>query len=450
LWSATDRLTGYALDRGRDGSADVTAAYCYDASGQRTRSVVTSAGVVTTSTYVWEGTSLARLQSTTAGQTTTLAYLMDESGDPMAVSVSLPGTDTVYTLPVWTDAHGDVVKVCDMAGAQIALWTYDPYGRPLGAVVSGTALVPLSVAQSVAALQPLRYAGYVFDAESGLYYCSQRYFDPATAQFISRDAIGADAQESAYQYCGGDPVGKTDKTGMIGDYSGTGKVTVLDQVAHAYVHHKTKTRAQRKAKAAMLDTNPNKQGAVTKAYNSDSESASRAHIVRGPVAAAAVEKANSGLSVGGGIEVGAAALYGGSVSRGIAFDGSRFQDYSTGGGGVQLGPIKTNAGAGASATFDATFSNAPSVKDWEGTTTHCGGTVGMGFAVGLDIGWDSSGHFYFTLKLGVGFGDEAHFSGQSTALIEPTQRNISVRTPAPASASSFNPQWPGSLPSVEY
>jgi RHS repeat-associated protein len=250
-WSGADRLTGYTLDRGRDGSVDVTATYFYDASGQRTSSVVASAGVVTTSTYVWEGISLARLCSTTAGQTTTLSYVMDEAGDPMALSVSLPGTTTVYTLPVWTDGHGDVVKVCDMNGITVARWTYDPYGRPLGATIASTTLVPYTVAQAVAALQPLRYAGYVWDSESGLYYCSQRYFDPQSAQFISRDAIGADAQESAYQYCGGDPVGKTDKTGMIGDWSGTGRVSVLDQVVHNYVHAKTKTKAQRDAKAAF-------------------------------------------------------------------------------------------------------------------------------------------------------------------------------------------------------
>jgi RHS repeat-associated protein len=59
----------------------------------------------------------------------------------------------------------------------------------------------------------LRYAGYAFDAESGMYYCSARHYDPETMQFISKDPAKDDGEESAYQYCGGDPVEKTDSTG---------------------------------------------------------------------------------------------------------------------------------------------------------------------------------------------------------------------------------------------
>jgi hypothetical protein len=46
-------------------------------------------------------------------------------------------------------------------------------------------------------------------------HLSQRYYDPATASFITKDPAKADAEESAYQYCGGDPVGKTDPSGMV-------------------------------------------------------------------------------------------------------------------------------------------------------------------------------------------------------------------------------------------
>ncbi|MDP2181296.1 MAG: RHS repeat-associated core domain-containing protein [Actinomycetota bacterium] len=61
--------------------------------------------------------------------------------------------------------------------------------------------------------QPLRYASYAFDEHSGLYYLSQRYYDPATMQFISKDPARADREESAYQYCAGEPVGKVDPSG---------------------------------------------------------------------------------------------------------------------------------------------------------------------------------------------------------------------------------------------
>ncbi len=38
---------------------------------------------------------------------------------------------------------------------------------------------------NVASRQALRYASYAYDSESGLYYCSARYYDPATRQFTS-------------------------------------------------------------------------------------------------------------------------------------------------------------------------------------------------------------------------------------------------------------------------
>ena len=39
--------------------------------------------------------------------------------------------------------------------------------------------------------------------------------DPATASFITKDPAKADGEESAYQYCGGDPVGKVDPSGEV-------------------------------------------------------------------------------------------------------------------------------------------------------------------------------------------------------------------------------------------
>lgn len=59
----------------------------------------------------------------------------------------------------------------------------------------------------------LRYAGCCYDEPSGLYYLSQRYYDPQTMCFLSKDPARADGEQSAYQYCGGDPVGKVDPSG---------------------------------------------------------------------------------------------------------------------------------------------------------------------------------------------------------------------------------------------
>lgn len=213
-WSDGDRLTAYTLDRAPLGSIDVNASFTYDASGQRTGSVVTSGGVLTTTSYIYEGLQLARLTSTTGGVTTTISYVFDEQGAVQALSLKASDMTASYTLPIFTTDRGDVAHVADYDRTPVAAWTYDPFGRVLGSTVRSAPTVPLAVAQRIADLQPLRFAGYAYDTFSGLYYCSQRYFDPATAQFISRDPALSDAEESSYQYCGGDPVGKTDPSGL--------------------------------------------------------------------------------------------------------------------------------------------------------------------------------------------------------------------------------------------
>jgi hypothetical protein len=51
------------------------------------------------------------------------------------------------------------------------------------------------------------------DPETGLIYLRARYYDPATAQFLSRDPAVALTQ-SAYGYVDGNPLNSTDPTGM--------------------------------------------------------------------------------------------------------------------------------------------------------------------------------------------------------------------------------------------
>ena len=38
-------------------------------------------------------------------------------------------------------------------------------------------------------LNPIRYRGYYYDTETGLYYLRARYYDPETGRFISQDDV---------------------------------------------------------------------------------------------------------------------------------------------------------------------------------------------------------------------------------------------------------------------
>ena len=279
---------------------------------------------------------------TTAGQTTTTTYLYGETGHPVAMAVSVPGTSTVFTLPIFTDVRGSVMKVGGRSG--LLTYTYDPYGQPLASMVSSAPGLPPEIVQAIAAAQPLRYAGYVLDAESGLYYCSQRYYDPVTAQFISRDAIGADAQESAYQYCGGDPIGKTDPSGMRAIWSETGGTT-FDAVANDYAHAKA---AKRKALLARVRREEQKERDRQRARDRARAAAKKAANDREIAALrreAAKQQEIANLALGGAILVIAV----GAAILGPEILGLIPEIAAAGGGGVLVVEELTEKGGDAAA-----------------------------------------------------------------------------------------------------
>ena len=51
----------------------------------------------------------------------------------------------------------------------------------------------------MAETNPLRYRGYYYDTETGLYYLMSRYYDPAVCRFINADnaAVLAASPEKA-------------------------------------------------------------------------------------------------------------------------------------------------------------------------------------------------------------------------------------------------------------
>ena len=126
-----------------------------------------------------------------------------------------------------TTDRGDVVELLDAAGNPFAAYRYDAWGNPQGSGNVGTGiwsqattLISSSISTDIANRQVLRYAGYTYDSESGLYYVSARSYDPKTRQFLSKDLSRNDGEESAYQYCAGNPVAQVDPTGyMVAEYN---------------------------------------------------------------------------------------------------------------------------------------------------------------------------------------------------------------------------------------
>lgn len=99
------------------------------------------------------------------------------------------------------DQAGSTRLLTGAAGAELARYRYSPFGE----------LVPDGPAQ--APLTPLLFAGQYVDLESGLQYLRARYYDPATAQFLSRDPLAGNTRQP-YLYVNGDPLNRRDPTGL--------------------------------------------------------------------------------------------------------------------------------------------------------------------------------------------------------------------------------------------
>ena len=182
---------GRSLATATDGTTNIS--YAYDANGLRTSKVVN--GV--THNYLYASGQLMR--ETYGGNTLDSFY--DANGYPYALKLN--GTTYYYI----TNLQGDVMYLIDTNENTVASYEYDPYGN----IVSATG--------TMAQINPLRYRGYYYDAETGLYYLQSRYYSPSMGRFINADAYIATGQgtvgNNMFAYCLNNPVNMVD---FAGDY----------------------------------------------------------------------------------------------------------------------------------------------------------------------------------------------------------------------------------------
>ena len=173
-------------------------AYGYNADGKRISKTVNG----TTYNYAYLGDALTDL----SWGSNRMHFTYDSTGP---ASVTYNGNRYFYL----KNAQGDVTGLVNASGTQVVSYTYDPWGAPMS--TDGT------MAATLGAANPLRYRGYVYDTETGLYYLSSRYYNPVWGRFINADTAAvvaaspnkANWDKNLFAYCDNNPISRKDDGG---------------------------------------------------------------------------------------------------------------------------------------------------------------------------------------------------------------------------------------------
>ncbi len=200
--TGTEKLTIYLYDNYNRllklKSGNSTTIYDYNAQGYRVEKKVNNKAT----RYLYEYDKVVLETDDSNNQTAYQVYgtnLLYRSVSGEADS----GTQSYYYL---YNAHGDVTSLLDMSGNIAVCYDYDAFGNIIG--------------QTGTADNPIRYAGYQYDEESGLYYLNARYYDSLTARFITEDDPKYSKKNDPlslnfYTYCSNNPIKYTDPSGHL-------------------------------------------------------------------------------------------------------------------------------------------------------------------------------------------------------------------------------------------
>ena len=202
-WTTTSTVSSPSCGSPASGATT----YTNNGDGQRTAETPAT-GIAADYTYNGDG---LRATKTVGSSTTTFTYdtagkvpllLTDGSNDyvygPAGVPVEQFNTGGTNALYDFSDAHGSTVALTNVSGVVSATYTYSAWGSTIG--------------QTGAASTPIQFAGAYVDAETGFLYLQARFYDPATALFLTVDPL-VEQTLQAYLYAGDNPLNVLDPLG---------------------------------------------------------------------------------------------------------------------------------------------------------------------------------------------------------------------------------------------
>jgi RHS repeat-associated protein len=177
---------------------EIVARYAYDAFGRRYLKV-SSEGAFTSVVrqYLYDQTSLLHELDSSDLEVAKYEY----GGDRLASLARRDEPRRFYH----QDALGSVVALSDSAGAVVARYHLDAWGRYR------------APSELDASANRFGFTGYLFDQETELYYAKARFYDPEYGRFTSQDSVLGDISKPPslhrYFYAYANPPRYTDPTG---------------------------------------------------------------------------------------------------------------------------------------------------------------------------------------------------------------------------------------------
>ena len=230
-WAKGRQLQGITKD-------GLNASYTYDENGLRISKTVNG---VTTKIFRTNGQMVGMNMSDGKDMT----FILDGDGNVYGVhydhySASGLRSETYYFA---YNAQGDVIGIYDFSGRLMAAYDYDEWGNctvnVLAADSNGHAI---DSPDHIAHVNPFRYRGYFYDAETGFYYLNSRYYDPGTGRFVNADKVVSASGKSihgynTFAYCFNNPVNMSDQNGNWPKWVETAanwvKTNIIDPVKDA-------------------------------------------------------------------------------------------------------------------------------------------------------------------------------------------------------------------------
>jgi RHS repeat-associated protein len=167
------------------------AEYAYDPFGRRIKKTVS--GTTTHFHHDLQG----RLIAETAGDGTPLRDYVYQNGN--LVVIKLHGTQAGMYYVI-SDHLGTPQQIVDSTGTVVWKAAFLPFGK--------AQILTETITNNI------RFPGQYFDAETGLHYNWNRYYDPETSRYLTADPIGLTGGLNLYAYVGGDPVNGIDPWGL--------------------------------------------------------------------------------------------------------------------------------------------------------------------------------------------------------------------------------------------